>query len=56
MHSNDDLLLGGQITLRELDRGAQQNLDLLQLPAVLPVQFGRGAREVLGALDSNLLR
>jgi hypothetical protein len=37
---------------------AEQELDLLQIPAVLPAQLGAGATQVVGAevLDPDLLR
>jgi hypothetical protein len=44
--------------LRRLDRGVpQQELDLLQIPAVLPAEFGTGPAQIVGAevLDPDLL-
>ncbi len=37
---------------------AEQELDLLQIPAILAAQFGAGAAQVVGAevLDADLLR
>ena len=37
---------------------AEQEFDLLQIPAILPAQLGTGAAEVVGAevLDPDLLR
>jgi hypothetical protein len=37
---------------------AEQEFDLLQIPAVLPAEFGAGAAQVVGAeaLDPDLLR
>jgi hypothetical protein len=37
---------------------SQQELDLLQIPAILAAEFGAGAAEVVGAevLDADLLR
>ena len=50
VHRDLDILLGAQITLSRLDRGmAEEELDLLEIPAVLPTQFGAGAAEVMGA-------
>jgi hypothetical protein len=46
-----DILFGAQITLGGLDgRVPEQKLDLLQIPAILPTQFGAGAAEVVGAV------
>jgi hypothetical protein len=52
-----DILLGAQVAFGGLDRGVpQQELDLLQIPAVLPAQLGAGAAQVVGAevLDPDL--
>jgi hypothetical protein len=37
---------------------AEQEFDLLQIPAILPAEFGAGASEIVGAevFDSDLLR
>jgi hypothetical protein len=37
---------------------AEQEFDLLQIPAILPAEFGAGAAQVMGAevLDPDLLR
>jgi hypothetical protein len=54
-----DVLLRPQIAFGGLDRGvAEQELDLLQIPAVLPAELGAGATQVLGAevFDLDLLR
>jgi hypothetical protein len=41
VHRDLDILLRAQVALGGLDRGVpQQELDLLQIPAVLPAQFG----------------
>src|ERR1700722_12480667 len=59
VHRDLDILLGAQIALRGLDgRVPQQELDLLQVAAVLPTQFRAGAAQVVGAevLDADLLR
>ena len=59
IHGNGDLLLGTEIAFSRLDRGvAEQEFDLLQIPAVLPAELGAGAAEVVGAevFDSDLLR
>src|SRR6266702_741282 len=43
-----DVLLRPQIPLGGLDGGvAEQELDLLQIPAVLPAQLGAGTAEVM---------
>jgi hypothetical protein len=59
VHRDLDILLGAQIALRGLDgRVPQQELDLLQVAAVLPTQFRACTAEVVGAevLDADLLR
>lgn len=59
IHRNSDLLVGAQIFLRSLDRGMpQQELDLLQIAAVLAAELGAGTAQVVGAevLDPDLLR
>ncbi len=59
IHRDLDVLLGAEIALGGLDRGvAEQELDLLQVPAVLPAELGAGAAQVVGAevLDADLLR
>jgi hypothetical protein len=59
IHCHLDILLGAQIALRGLDgRVPQQELDLLQIPTILPAQLGAGAAEVVGAevLDPDLFR
>jgi hypothetical protein len=59
VYSDLDILFGAQIAFGGLDRGVpQQELDLLQIPAVLPAEFGAGAAEIVGAevLDADLLR
>ena len=59
VHRDLDILFGAQIAFGGLDRGvAEQELDLLQIPAVLAAELGAGATEVVGAevLDPDLLR
>jgi hypothetical protein len=59
IHSNGDLQLGTEIAFGRLDRGvAEQEFDLLQIPAVLPAQLGAGPAEIVGAevLDADFLR
>jgi hypothetical protein len=54
-----DILFGAQIAFGGLDRGvAEQELDLLQIPAVLPAELGAGTAQVVGAevLDPDLFR
>jgi hypothetical protein len=54
-----NVLLRPQIPFGRLDGGmAEQEFDLLQIPAVLPAEFGAGAAQVVGAeaLDPDLLR
>jgi hypothetical protein len=48
-----------EIAFGRLYRGvAEQEFDLLQIPAILPEEFRAGAAEVVGAkmFDSDLLR
>jgi hypothetical protein len=59
VHRDLNILLGPQIAFRGLDRGvAEQEFDLLQIPAVLAAELGAGATEVVGAevLDADLFR
>ena len=59
VHGDCNLLLRPKISLRGLNRGvAEQELDLLQVPAVLAAELGAGAAQVVGAevLDPNLFR
>jgi hypothetical protein len=54
-----DILFGAQIAFGGLDRGVpQQELDLLQIAAILPAELGAGAAQIVGAeaLDPDLLR
>ena len=54
IHSNGDLLIGTEIPLSSLDRRvAEQEFDLLQIPAVLAAEFGAGAAQVVGAEALN---
>ena len=59
VHGDLDLLVRPQIPLRGLDRRvAEQEFDLLQIPAILSAQLSAGATEIVGAevLDADLLR
>jgi len=59
VHRDLYILLRAQIALGRLDRGvAEQEFDLLQIPAILPAELGAGAPQVVGAevLDPDLLR
>jgi hypothetical protein len=59
VHRDLNILLGAQIALGRLYRRvAEQELDLLEIPAVLPAEFGAGAAQVVGAeaLDPDLFR
>ena len=59
IHRDIDILFRAQIAFGGLDGGVtEQELDLLEIPAVLPAEFGAGAAEVVGAevLDPDLLR
>jgi hypothetical protein len=59
VHRDLNVLLRAQIALGRLDGGvAEQEFDLLEIPAVLPAQLGAGATEVMGAevLDPDLFR
>ena len=59
VHCDLYILLGAKITFCRLDgRVPEQELDLLQVAAVLPAEPGAGAAEVVGAevLDPDLLR
>jgi hypothetical protein len=59
VHRDLDILVRPQIPFCGLDRGmAEEELDLLQIPTVLPAQLGAGTAEVMGAevLDPDLLR
>ena len=54
-----DILLGAQIAFGRLDRRVpQQELDLFEIPAVLPTQLGAGTTQIVAAevLDPDLLR
>jgi hypothetical protein len=54
-----DILFGAQIAFGGLDGGvAEQELDLFQIPAVLPAELDAGTEQVVGAevFDSDLLR
>jgi hypothetical protein len=43
VHRDLDILFRSQIAFRGLDRGvAEQEFDLLQIPAVLPAELGTG--------------
>jgi hypothetical protein len=53
-----DILFGAKITFGGLDGGvSQEELDLLQIPAILPTQFGTSPTQVVGAevFDTDLL-
>ena len=59
VHGDCNLLLRPKISLRGLNRGvAEQELDLLEVPAVLATELGAGTTEIVGAeaLDPDLLR
>ena len=48
VHGMSQCLLRPQVPLGGLDRGmAEEKLDLLQLPARLPAQFGAGSTEIV---------
>jgi hypothetical protein len=56
---NGDLLIRSQIPLRRLDgRVPEQELDLLEIPAILPAQLDASPTEVVSAevLDPDLFR
>src|SRR6266851_1895953 len=58
VHRDLNVLLRTQIALRGLDRAvSQEELDLLQIPAVLAAELGASTTEVVGAeaLDPDLL-
>jgi hypothetical protein len=59
VHRYRDLLIRPKVALCRLDgRVPEQELDLLQIPAILAAEFGASAAEVVGAevLDPDLLR
>ena len=59
VHRDLDILIGAQIALGGLDGGvAQEELDLLEIPAVLASELGAGTSEVVGTevLDPDLFR
>ena len=59
VHRDLYILLRPQIAFGGLDGGvAEQELDLLEIAAVLPTQFRAGATEIVGAepFDPDLLR
>jgi hypothetical protein len=50
IHRDLDVLLRPQIAFGGLDRGMpEQELDLLQIPAILAAELGAGAAQVVGA-------
>lgn len=54
-----DILIGSEISFRRLDRRMpEQEFDLLEVPAILPAQFGAGTTKVMGSkmFDPDLLR
>jgi hypothetical protein len=58
VHCDLDILLRPQIAFGGLDGGVpEEELDLLQVPAILPAELGAGTAEVVGAevLDPDLL-
>ena len=58
VHRDLDILLRPQIAFGRLDRRvAQQELDLLEVTAILAAQLGAGATQVVGAevFDPDLL-
>ena len=59
VHRDLDILLRPEIAFGRLDRGmAEEEFDLLEIPAAFPAEFGAGATEVVGAevLEPDLLR